>query len=104
MPTIFERNEKIKEILVMECSAFEAKSKYFKDGVLIIPEPFLETTVRWHKDVETKIIEKAIKILLDFRDEISKNCTMTNIQYEISYGHPQIIWVLFEDDENLFEY
>jgi hypothetical protein len=101
--TIFELNEKLKEDLVMNYGAWEAKSTLFNQGVVIIPEKFLETIVRWEKDADEELMKKGIDKILDFKDEITKKCTMTDIQYETSYGHPQILWALFEDDENFFE-
>lgn len=101
--TIFELNEKLKDDLVMNYGAWEAKSQLFNHGVIIIPEKFLETIVRWEKDTDEQLIKKGINKILDFKDEISKKCTMTDIQYETSYGHPQIVWALFEDDEDFFK-
>lgn len=86
----------------MNYGAWEAKSTIFKDGVTIIPDPFLETIVRWEKDTEPQIIEKGIRKLFDFKDEIDKRCFMTDVQFETSYGHPQVIWALFKEDENIF--
>ena len=100
--TIFEENEKLKEDLVMSLSAWEAKSKYFDKGVLIIPEPFLETIVRWDKDSEPELISKAINKILNFKDEMDKRCFVTDVQYETSYGHPQLVYAIFKDDEDIF--
>ena len=91
----FELNEKLKEILVQECEAFEAKSTYFPIGVPIIPEPFLETIVRWHKDVDDSFLGKALQIILLHSLEISKVAQFTPPELEFSLGHPQIIWSIF---------
>lgn len=100
--TIFEENEKLKETLVQNFCAWEAKSVFFKDGVTIIPEPFLETIVRWDKDIETKTLKGAMKKIIEFKKSIDERCFMTDVQIETSYGHPQVIWGLFKEDEKIF--
>ena len=100
--TIFELNEKIKEELVMDYGAWEAKSIFFKDGVKIIPEPFLETTIRWDKDIDSNLLGNAINKILEFRDSLGDRCFMTDVQYETSYGHPQVIWGIFKENEDIF--
>jgi hypothetical protein len=100
--TVFEENEKLKEMLVMECGAFEAKSNMFSDGVPIIPDPFLETIARWDKDAESSLIAKGINAILDFRDRMDKRCFVTDVQYETSYGHPQLLWAIFKEEESIF--
>ena len=100
--TIFEENEALKEIFVLEYGAWEAKSIYFEKGVPIIPEPFLETTVRWEKDADEELIKKAMKDVNEFKDRVEKRCFVTDVQNETVYGHPQIIWGIFKDEENIF--
>jgi hypothetical protein len=100
--TIFEHNEKLKEDLVMNFGAWEAKSIIFKEGVLIIPEPFLETIVRWDKDTESKLITKGVKKILEFKKSMEERCYVSDIQYETVYGHPQVIWAIFKEKENIF--
>jgi hypothetical protein len=100
--TIFELNENLKDDLVLNHGAWEAKSLIFKSGVLIIPEPFLETIVRWDKDTEGSLIERAIAKICRFRMETQKRCYTTPPEYEVVYGHPQVIWTIFKDDEDIF--
>jgi hypothetical protein len=92
----FELNEKLKDILVQECGAFEAKSIYFPNGVPIIPEPFLETIVRWHKDVDDSVLAKALQVILLHSIEINKLSEFTPPELEFSLGHPQMIWSMFD--------
>jgi hypothetical protein len=99
---IFEKNEKLKDEMILTYKAWEAKSKYFNQGVMIIPEPFLETVVRWDKDSDQDLIKKAINKILDFRDEMDKRCFVTDVQYETCYGHPQVVYAIFKDDEDIF--
>jgi hypothetical protein len=101
--TIFEENEKLKEYMVTSLSAWEAKSKFFPEGVIIIPEPFLETIVRWDKDTDEFLIANAIKMALDFKEKMDERCFVTDVQYETEYGHPQILWAIFKDDEDIFK-
>ena len=100
--TIFEENEKLKDDLVMNFGVWEAKSKFFKKGVAIIPEPFLETIVRWDKDTESELIANGIKKILTFKVEMDKRCFVTDVQYETCYGHPQAVYAIFKDDEDIF--
>lgn len=86
----------------MNYDVWEAKSIMFKDGVPIIPDPFLETTVRWDKDTKSSLIAKGINKILEFKESIDTRCYMTDVQYETVYGHPQAIWALFEEKEDLF--
>jgi hypothetical protein len=99
--TIFEENEKLKETLVLETGAFEAKSTYYKDGVSMIPDSFLKTIVRWDKDVDESQIKKAINLILIFNQNILDRCFMTDIQYDIIYDHPQLFWGIFKDEEEI---
>jgi hypothetical protein len=100
--TIFELNEKLKEDLVLNCGVWEAKSIIFKKGVIIIPEPFLETTIRWEKDTDAVLIAKGINKILKFKEEMDLRCFVTDIQYETVYGHPQALWGIFKENEEIF--
>ena len=86
----------------MNFEAWEAKSIIFKEGVLIIPEPFLETIVRWDKDTDSVVIAKGIKKILNMKKAFGDRCHMTDIQYETSYGHPQVVWAIFKEKEDIF--
>lgn len=92
----FELNEKLKETLVLQFSAFEAKSQFFKNGVTLIPEPFLETIVRWEKDVDEETFSKALQFIVLAKLDIDKVADMTDPQLEISMGHPQVVWATFD--------
>jgi hypothetical protein len=96
----FELNEKLKDTLVVEFSAFEGISQFFKKGVPLIPEPFLETTVRWDKDVDEEIFSKALEFIILSKKEINKIAEMTEPEFELKLGHPQIIWAIFNLENN----
>ena len=100
--TIFEENEKLKEDLCLNHNAWEAKSILFRDGVPIIPETFLETTVRWDKDTDGFLISTAMKKILNFKEKMGNRCFVTPPEYETVYGHPQAIWGIFKDEEDIF--
>lgn len=89
--------------MVLNYGAWEAKSILFKDGVTIIPETFLETTVRWEKDSDVHTVEKAIAKICRFGMDMEKRCYITPPQFETVYGHPQVIWAIFKDGEDIFE-
>jgi hypothetical protein len=95
----FDLNEKLKETLVMQFSAFEAKSQIFNDGVPLIPEPFLETIVRWDKDVDPDLFAKALQFIVLAKLDIDKIADMTDPEIEISMGHPQVVWATFNLEE-----
>ena len=86
----------------MNYGAWEAKSIIFKEGVAIIPEPFLETMIRWDKDTESSLIAEGIKKILVFKQEMDARCFVTDVQYEVSYGHPQALWAIFKEKEDIF--
>jgi len=94
----FDLNEKLKETLVLEYEAYLAYSKYFENGVPLILEPFLETTVRWEKDVSDSIISKSLEVINLAKKAIDEKCDMTVPQLEYSLGHPQIVWAIFNQD------
>jgi hypothetical protein len=100
--SIFDENEKLKEDFVQHYGAWEAKSIWFGNGVKIIPEPFLETTIRWEKDSDATLIEKAIVKLCRFKENMENRCFITPPQMETVYGHPQLIWGIFKDSEEIF--
>jgi hypothetical protein len=100
----FDLNEKLKEKLVLECGAFEAKTIYFPDGVPLIPEKFLETIVRWDKDVDDSFLAKALQIILLHSLEIDKIAEMTPPELEFNMSHPQIVWSIFELEDGITQH
>jgi hypothetical protein len=94
----FQLNEKLKETLVLKYDAFEAKTTFYPKGFAIIPYPFYETIIRWHKDVDEKIMTKAMKKILRDRKNINDLCEMSMPTFETAYGHPQVVWAIFPDN------
>lgn len=97
----FELNEKLKEALVLECGAFEAVSQFFENGVPLMPEPFLETIVRWDKDIDDSMLSKALQIILLSKLEIDKVAEMLPPELEFSLGHPQMVWSIFDHENDI---
>jgi hypothetical protein len=96
----FDLNEKLKENLCLEFGAFEAISELFNDGVPLIPEMFLETIVKWDKDVDPKTIKKAFNFILIIKKSLIEHVAdMSDPVLEFSFGHPQIIWSIFEKEQ-----
>jgi hypothetical protein len=91
----FELNEELKDKLVLDYGAYFAKTTFFKDGVLLLPEPFYETIVIWNKDTETYIIEKAAALVGYYKHEINKNAEMTDLLFEYTLGRPSLLWSVF---------
>jgi hypothetical protein len=95
--TFFELNEELKEKLVTDCGAILAKTTFFKDGVLLLPEPFYETIIIWNEETESYIIEKAAALIGSYQQEINKNSEMTDILLEYSFGRPSLLWSIFPE-------
>jgi hypothetical protein len=95
----FELNEELKDILVSEYEVIYAKTKLFKDGVLLIPETFYETIIIWDKGVHTNIIRKAVKLIQRYRNEINKESHMTDLIFELNLGRPSALWSIFPEKE-----
>lgn len=94
----FQLNEKLKEELVLKYKAFEAKTTFYPNGVPIIPHPFYESIVRWHKDADEKMVARGMAKIWKYREKINKLCEMSDPVFETSLGHPQLIWAIFLDD------
>lgn len=94
----FQLNEKLKEALVLKYEAFEAKTIFYEKGFPIVPYPFYETIVRWHKDVDEKVMARVMKKILKERKIINDLCEMSMPTFETAYGHPQIVWAIFPDN------
>lgn len=93
----FELNEELKDKLVLDYGAFLAKTTLFKDGVLLLPEPFYETIVIWNKGTEAYLIEKAAALIGYYKHEINENAEMTDILFEYTLGRPSMLWSIFPE-------
>ena len=93
----FELNEELKDKLVQDYGAFYAKTTFFKDGVLLLPEPFYETIVIWEKGVDAYLLEKSSALIGYYREEINKNSEMTQILFEYTLGRPSLLWSIFPE-------
>lgn len=100
---IFDTNELLKERLITDYNASEAKTVYFKEGVEIMPEPFLETVVVWRDKIKKNFIIKSIQEILLFKNQVKNRCFVTDIQYEIINNQYQLIWAIFKEKEDFFE-
>lgn len=95
----FELNEELKEKLVQDYSATLAKTTYFKDGVLLLPEPFYETMVTWDEDLDLDVVNNVIYLIKYYREEINKNSHMTELLFEFTFGKSTILWSIFPTKE-----
>jgi hypothetical protein len=95
--TFFELNEELKEKLVSDYGAFFARTTFFKEGVLLLPEPFYETIVVWHKETEPYLLEKAAALIGYYKQEIDENAEMTSILFEYNLGNPSLLWSIFPE-------
>ncbi len=95
----FELNEELKEKLVQDYKATLAKTVFFKDGVLLLPEPFYETTIVWDEDVDVDTVKSAIDVIKYYREDINQNSHMTELLFEFTFGKPTILWSIFPTKE-----
>jgi len=95
----FKLNELLKEELVLKYEAKYAKTEFFKNGTLIVNEPFLETIVVWEKGTDLKILSNALKEVVTAREQINKIAEMTLPLLETSLGRPQLVWAIFNDEK-----
>ena len=92
----FELNEFLKDDLVLNYAAIEAKTIFFKDGVTLMPEPFYETYVLWEQGTSPKEMKNAIDIFNKHREEINKgDAYISKPILEYSLGRPNLIWTTF---------
>ena len=95
----FKLNELLKNELVLKYGATYAKSEFFKNGTGIIHEPFLETIVLWEKNTDLSVISEALKEIVISRETINKIAEMTLPVVETSFGRPQIVWAIFNNEK-----
>jgi len=95
----FDYNESLKEELVLNFRAVYAKTTFFKNGVLLLPEPFYETIVVWDKTIDGYTLEKAASVVNKYRYDINEKSEMTDILFEYNLGRPSFLWSIFPDKE-----
>lgn len=92
----FELNEKLKEDLILDYGASYAKTEFFKNGIGLIHEPFLETIVRWDKGYDVEKMYEGFHFILKEARNINKVAEMTQPVLETSLGRLQIVWGIFD--------
>jgi len=95
----FELNEELKERLVLECDSFFTKTKYFDEGVLMMPEPFYETIALWKPDVSIGTMKHALKIIKAYQKKQEEQFFMTDPVFEYNNNHPAFVWAIFPEQE-----
>jgi hypothetical protein len=93
--TVFDINELLKEDLVKNYGAVYAKTIFFKEGLLIIPEAFYETSVLWNENTDIETMKNTYKVILEYKKKVDKNYYMTSPIFEYSLGRPNFIWSTF---------
>lgn len=91
----FEVNEKLKEELVLNHKAFFAKTVFLSAGVLLLPEPFYETTVLWKENEDLEVLKKAFNTIKKYQKKLKEQ--MTEAIFEYNLGRPAIVWATFTD-------
>ena len=93
--TAFEMNELLKDDLVINHGAIEAKTNFFKEGVLLMPEPFYETSVLWEQGTSIKELREAIDTFYYYREKINEEYYVSKPIIEYSLGRPNLLWSTF---------
>jgi len=97
--TGFEFNEDLKDCCLL-LGAQAAITKFFKKGVLIMPDPFYETHIIFPKDFKTEQISVAIKSVRMYLDQLSENkFECTDIVMEGKKGVIRLIYTIFTTEK-----
>ena len=97
--TGFELNEDLKYCCLL-LGAETAITKFFKKGVLIMPDPFYETHIVFPKEFKTEQISLAIKKLRMYLDQFSENkFECTDIVMESKKGIIRLIYTIFTTEK-----
>lgn len=94
----FQLNEELKEILVLEYGAYEAKTTFHSFGVLFLPEPFYETVVKWPKDSEDIDYKKIESVILKNKRKLNKFCYFDGPLFEETSQYNGFVWALFHKE------
>lgn len=93
--SIFELNEILKDDLVLNHGAKQAKTIFFKEGVILIPEPFYENSVMWEEGTDTEILRKALITFFRHREKINEEYFLSEPLWEFSLKRPVLYWSAF---------
>jgi hypothetical protein len=98
--TGFELNEKIKEHCVQK-GAKAAVTQFFKDGVLIMPEPFYETTIVFTDDTPLNVITESYYKIIQYKSVFDRYFFFTDPLVERNEERKiiQIVYAIFLEDE-----
>jgi len=96
MTTAFELNELLKDDLVLNNGAIEAKTIFFKEGMALMPEPFYETSVLWEQGTDISVIKDAFETFYAHRERANgMDCYISKPILEYSLGRPNLLWSTF---------
>lgn len=93
--TPFELNELLKDDLILNHGALQAKTLFFKKGVCLMPEPFYETSVLWEEETSIREIKDALNTFKKHREKINEIYYVSQPVLEYSLGRPVLIWSTF---------
>lgn len=94
--TVFEMNELLKDDLVLNHGAIEAKTIFFKNGILLMPESFYETSVLWENGTSFEDLKEAFNTFHQHRDKINNiEGYISKPILEYSLGRPHLLWSTF---------
>ena len=97
--TAFEFNEDLKDSCLL-LGAKAAITKFFKDGVTIMPDPFYETHIIFPKHFKTEDVALAIKSVRMYLDQLDLNkFECTDIVMECKKGIIRLIYTIFTTEK-----
>jgi len=101
MGPIFDANEEVKELLVLQFKASKAKTVHHAAGSFYLPEPFLETEVAWDSfesftELSVQEAQAMTEVLLNLKQAVyDLGGEMAQPMIEIKNSCPILVWTLF---------
>ncbi len=97
--TAFEFNEDLKECCLL-LGAEAAITKFFKDGVTIMPDPFYETHIIFPRHFKPEDVALAVKSVRVYLSQLEKNkFECTDIVMEGKKGIIRLIYTIFTTEK-----
>lgn len=97
--TAFEFNEDLKDSCLL-LGAEAAITKFFKEGVTIMPDPFYETHIIFPKAFKAEDVALAVKSIRMYLDQLDQNnFECTDIVMECKKGIIRLIYTIFTTEK-----
>lgn len=97
--TGFEFNEDLKDCCLL-LGAEAAITKFFKNGVTIMPDPFYETHIVFPKEFKAEEVAVAVKSIRMYLNQLERNkFECTDIVMECKKGIIRLIYTIFTPEK-----